>query len=158
MANEITRRNFIKGAAAAAIAVSLSGCGDTGYDVGEFRIYFAGKPAYGWMDSDNTGFVRLNINVKGTKNTLTLNRSFGEVFQAQVQNKTLELENKSDKINILQGLTQKCTLTFKVKAEDRELYNALCAGNEPMVLTVTLSAQNRQFALTLPENKVVPQG
>ena len=47
MANEITRRNFIKGAAAAAIAVSLSGCGDTGYDVGEFRIYFAGKPAYG---------------------------------------------------------------------------------------------------------------
>ena len=123
MANEITRRNFIKGAAAAAIAVSLSGCGDTGYDVGEFRIYLA----YGWMDSDNTGFVRLNINVKGTKNTLTLNHSFGKAFQAQVQNKTLELENKSDKINILQGLTQKCTLTFKVKAEDRELYgHALC--------------------------------
>ena len=158
MANEITRRNFIKGAAAAAIAVSLSGCGDTGYDVGEFRIYFAGKPAYGWMNSDNTGFVRLNINVKGTKNTLTLNHSFGEAFQAQVQNKTLELENKSDKINILQGLTQKCALTFKLNAENRGLYNALCAGEEPLLLTVKLSAQRRQFALVLPENKVVPQG
>ena len=158
MANEITRRKFIKGAAAVAIAVSLSGCGDTGYDVGEFRIYFAGKPAYGWMDSDNTGFVRLNINMKGIKNTLTLNRSFGEVFQAKAQDKTLELENRNSKINILQGLTQNCTLTFKLNAEDRELYNALCAGEEPLLLTVTLSAQSRQFALVLPENKVVPQG
>lgn len=39
MAETMTRRTFLKGAAAAAVAVSLAGCGG-GSTVGEFRVYF----------------------------------------------------------------------------------------------------------------------
>lgn len=38
MAETMTRRTFLKGAAAAAVAVSLAGCGG-GSTVGEFRVY-----------------------------------------------------------------------------------------------------------------------
>ena len=50
MAETMTRRTFLKGAAAAAVAVSLAGCGG-GSTVGEFRVYFNGNPEFGWMIS-----------------------------------------------------------------------------------------------------------
>ena len=53
MAETMTRRTFLKGAATAAVAVSLAGCGG-GSTVGEFRVYFNGNPEFGWMISGNS--------------------------------------------------------------------------------------------------------
>ena len=66
MAETMTRRTFLKGAAAAAVAVSLAGCGG-GSTVGEFRVYFNGNPEFGWMISGDYGFVKLNIGIKAWK-------------------------------------------------------------------------------------------
>mgnify|MGYP000872013785 CR=1 FL=1 len=51
MAEKMTRRTFMKSAAAAAAAISLSGvlvgCGNSGSAVGEFRVYFNENPTFG---------------------------------------------------------------------------------------------------------------
>ena len=56
MAETMTRRTFLKGAAAAAVAVSLAGCGG-GSTVGEFRVYFNGNPDFTAVCIRTQGFL-----------------------------------------------------------------------------------------------------
>lgn len=94
MAETMTRRTFLKGAAAAAVAVSLAGCGG-GSTVGEFRVYFNGNPEFGWMISGDYGFVKLNIGIKGVENGITFSKKYSDVFSAEVNGQKLELQNGS---------------------------------------------------------------
>ena len=94
MAETMTRRTFLKGAAAAAVAVSLAGCGG-GSTVGEFRVYFNGNPEFGWMISGDYGFVKLNIGIKGVENGITFSKKYSDVFSAEVHGQQLALQNGS---------------------------------------------------------------
>lgn len=90
MAETMTRRTFLKGAAAAAVAVSLAGCGG-GSTVGEFRVYFNDKPTFGWMDSGNYGLVTLKIGIKGVQNGITFSKKYSDVFSAEAGGQKLAI-------------------------------------------------------------------
>lgn len=160
MAEKMTRRTFLKGAAAAAAAVSLSGmlagCGaDNGYDVGEFRIYFNGNPVYGWLDSEGHGFVQFNIGLKGVQNGITFNKKYSEIFAAQVnEQQKFALQNGETGI-MWQGSTTKCSPYFVI--EDKDVYTALCNGEQPLQLTVTLSTVSRTFVFDLKNRTMTAQ-
>ena len=110
MAETMTRRTFLKGAAAAAVAVSLAGCGG-GSTVGEFRVYFNDKPTFGWMDSGNYGLVTLKIGIKGVQNGITFSKKYSDVFSAEAGGQKLAMKNGSTGI-IWQGTTKDCDLEF----------------------------------------------
>ena len=135
MAETMTRRTFLKGAAAAAVAVSLAGCGG-GSTVGEFRVYFNGNPEFGWMISGDYGFVKLNIGIKGVENGITFSKKYSDVFSAEVNGQKLELQNGSTGI-LWQGSTKDCELEFRIA--DKETVDALASGAQTLDLTITLS-------------------
>lgn len=161
MANEMTRRNFIKGAAAAAIAVSLSGvltgCGDNGCDVGDFRVYPAvvGAP---WDPVTRTGSIKLNVKVKNVRSNVQLGIGFKDVFKASAGDANFALTDaaKNNSINLLKGQSKDCALEFTVKEKDKEIYDKLVNGDELLVLTITLSSQSKDFAVNIKEKQVVP--
>ena len=153
MAETMTRRTFLKGAAAAAVAVSLAGCGG-GSTVGEFRVYFNGNPEFGWMISGDYGFVKLKIGIKGVQNGITFSKKYSDVFSAEAGGQKLAMENGSTGI-IWQGTTKDCDLEFTTT--DKALYEALRDGAQTLDLTITLSMVSRLFVLDLKNKTVTPQ-
>ncbi len=153
MAETMTRRTFLKGAAAAAVAVSLAGCGG-GSTVGEFRVYFNGNPEFGWMISGDYGFVKLNIGIKGVENGITFSKKYSDVFSAEAGGQKLAMKNGSTGI-IWQGTTKDCDLEFTTT--DKALYEALRDGVQTLDLTITLSTVSRLFVLDLKNKTVTPQ-
>lgn len=153
MAETMTRRTFLKGAAAAAVAVSLAGCGG-GSTVGEFRVYFNGNPEFGWMISGDYGFVKLNIGIKSVENGITFSKKYSDVFSAEVNGQKLELQNGSTGI-LWQGSTKDCELEFRIA--DKETVDALASGAQTLDLTITLSTVSRLFVLDLKNKTVTPQ-
>ena len=158
MAEKMTRRTFLKCAAATAAAVSLSGvltgCGNSGSAVGEFRVYFNGNPTFGWMDSGNYGLVTFDIGIKGVQNGITFSKKYRDVFSARVNGKELAMKNGSTGI-IWQGTTKDCHLEFTIT--DKEAYQALCDGTQTLDLTITLSTVSKLFVLDLKNKTVTPQ-
>lgn len=153
MAETMTRRTFLKGAAAVAVAVSLAGCGG-GSTVGEFRVYFNGNPEFGWMISGDYGFVKLNIGIKGVENGITFSKKYSDVFSAEAGGQKLAMKNGSTGI-IWQGTTKDCDLEFTTT--DKALYEALRDGVQTLDLTITLSTVSRLFVLDLKNKTVTPQ-
>lgn len=153
MAETMTRRTFLKGAAAAAVAVSLAGCGG-GSTVGEFRVYFNGNPEFGWMISGDYGFVKLKIGIKGVQNGITFSKKYSDVFSAEAGGQKLAMKNGSTGI-IWQGTTKDCDLEFTTT--DKALYEALRDGAQTLDLTITLSMVSRLFVLDLKNKTVTPQ-
>lgn len=153
MAETMTRRTFLKGAAAAAVAVSLAGCGG-GSTVGEFRVYFNGNPEFGWMISGDYGFVKLNIGIKGVQNGITFSKKYSDVFSAEAGGQKLAMKNGSTGI-IWQGTTKDCDLEFTTT--DKALYEALRDGAQTLDLTITLSTVSRLFVLDLKNKTATPQ-
>lgn len=153
MAETMTRRTFLKGAAAAAVAVSLAGCGG-GSTVGEFRVYFNDKPTFGWMDSGSYGLVTLKIGIKGVQNGITFSKKYSDVFSAEAGGQKLAMQNGSTGI-IWQGTTKDCDLEFTTT--DKALYEALRDGVQTLDLTITLSTVSRLFVLDLKNKTVTPQ-
>ncbi len=160
MAEKMTRRTFLKGTAAAAIAVSLSGvlagCGeDNGYDVGEFRVYFNGSPVYGWLDSEEYGFVQFDIGLKGVQNGVTFNKKYSEIFAAEGnEDQKFDLQNGETGI-MWQGSTTKCSPYFIVS--DKTVYESLLKGEQPLQLTITLSTVSRSFVFDLKNKTMTAQ-
>lgn len=157
MAEKITRRTFLKCAAATAAAVSLSGvltgCGG-GSTVGEFRVYFNDKPTFGWMDSGNYGLVTLKIGIKGVQNGITFSKKYSDVFSAEAGGQKLAMKNGSTGI-LWQGSTKDCELEFRIA--DKETVDALASGAQTLDLTITLSTVSRLFVLDLKNKTVTPQ-
>ena len=87
MAYEVSRRSFLKGAAALAVATAASGlltaCGGgkgDGYTIGEYTVYLS-LQSYGWMNEKKNpyGFVIPEVNIKGKKSGIN-NKSYKEMF------------------------------------------------------------------------------
>ena len=152
MAMNMNRRTFLKTTAAAAVAVSmtglLGGCGgDNGFDVGEYRVYFAVKDYY-YSGATGKACVNLDVTVKGVSNTLTLNKKYADNFAAE----GFALTNGNDTLNVVQGLTKVCNLKFE-KTKD-EGFDQMMSGEAPFVLTVRLSNANKVFAINLKNGAV----
>ena len=163
MAEKMTRRTFIKGAAAAAVAVSLSGvlagCGgdDGGYDVGDFRVY-PSISDYAWSDKTNNGYIEMSVTVKNVAATLSLNNTYENVFEAWVNGTKLELENKDAKINLIQGSSKVCLPKFVLTGEDnKKVYNNLISGATTMTMKITLSRTPCTFVVDLKKETVALQ-
>ena len=152
MAMKMDRRTFLKTTAAAAVAVSvtslLAGCGgDNGYDVGEYRVYFSVRDFY---QSGSTGkdCVELDVKVKGVSNTLTLGKAYSNYFEAD----GFTLLNGDDKLNVVEGFTATCPLKFEKDHTDS--FAQMMKGEEPFIVTIKLSAQNKVFAINLKNGAI----
>ena len=163
MAEKMTRRTFIKGAAAAAVAVSLSGvlagCSgdDGGYDVGDFRVYLS-IADYAWSDMNNNGYVAMNVTVKNVNATLSLDNAFSDVFAASVNGTDFALENGGEKISLVKGSSKVCTPKFVLTGENNKaVYNNLISGATTMTLKVTLSRVPCYFIVDLKNKQITLQ-
>ena len=114
MAYEVSRRSFLKGAAALAVATAASGlltaCGGgkgDGYTIGEYTVYLS-LQSYGWMNEKKNpyGFVIPEVNIKGKKSGFN-NKSYKEMFALKVGDVEFKLdENK--RVTLIQGKTVDC--------------------------------------------------
>ena len=107
MAYEVSRRSFLKGAAALAVATAASGlltaCGggkeDNGFTVGKYKVYFD-SPDFGTSDAQGNHFIEPNLKIECIKTDyLDTARDFDKVFSAKIGETNLTLYNRNDKIN-----------------------------------------------------------
>ena len=102
MGYEVSRRSFLKGAAALAVATAASGlltaCGGgkgDGCTIGEYTVYLS-LQSYGWMNEKKNpyGFVIPEVKIKGKKSGFN-NKSYKEMFALKVGDVEFKLdENK----------------------------------------------------------------
>lgn len=106
MAYEVSRRSFLKGAAALAVATAASGlltaCGggknDSGFTIGKYKVYFD-SPDFGTSDAQGNHFFEPNLKIECIKTDyLDTARDFDKVFSAKIGETNLTLYNKDDKI------------------------------------------------------------
>lgn len=159
MKMQVTRRDFLKGSAALAAAVAasglLGGCSggvDSGYTLGEYKVYFE-KGGYSWggKNGEETGYVYPTVKVKGISNGVA-GKFLKDVFSATADGQELELKNRSAQLAVVQNLTSEALPQFTV--EDEALYKKLVSGETKLDLSVTLSAQTMVFAVNIKTGAV----
>lgn len=158
MGYEVSRRSFLKGAAALAVATAASGlltaCGGgkgDGYTIGEYTVYLS-LEGYGWMyDKKNSyGFVIADVKIKGKKSGLN-KKSYKEMFALKVGDQSFELD-KNERVNLIQGKTADCTPKFTTT--NKEIYDAAFAGEKTLEFSITLSGQTQTFVVDLKNKKI----
>ena len=145
MGYEVSRRSFLKGAAALAVATAASGlltaCGGgkgDGYTIGEYTVYLS-LQSYGWMNEKKNpyGFVIPEVKIKGKKSGFN-NKSYKEMFALKVGDVEFKLdENK--RVTLIQGKTVDCLPKFTTT--DETAYNAAISGEKTLEFSITLSAR-----------------
>lgn len=155
MANEITRRNFIKGAAAAAIAVSLSGvltgCGglaDNEVELGSFTAKVSNAVTHWGGDSlgGNSNYVDadvlLTLNGKGSN---FVSESYKGMFTGKVNNTAMTTVSPSANSNlvasdmaILGAFLKKQEVKLRMDFKNQASFDAF-KGGAPIQLTITIS-------------------
>lgn len=159
MAYEVSRRSFLKGAAALAAATAASGlltaCGggknDDGFTMGNAKVYF-GKMNYGIDEGNKTYYITPDVKILAYRDDLK-SVKFGELFSAKVGSESLTLENKSSSTGRLKKGSAKDYLP-RLTTTDPELYKAVKSGEKTLDLTITLSGSKMVFSMNLPEDKV----
>ena len=153
MAYEVSRRSFLKGAAALAVATAASGlltaCGGgkgDGYTIGEYTVYLS-LQSYGWMNEKKNpyGFVIPEVNIKGKKSGFN-NKSYKEMFALKVG----DVEFKH--VTLIQGKRADCLPKFTTT--DETAYNAAISGEKTLEFSITLSGQTQTFVVDLKNKKI----
>lgn len=161
MAEKMTRRSFMKGAAAVAAAVSLSGvlagCGGEealasvtlpNFNVQLKSVKVVGGKVYNTENESLEAEAVFDLTYTGSGFT---GDKFANVFGAKIGEKTLTLQNSGTAIaaDIPFGRTQTCTVKFKTEAEGvDELYQ----NGTPLILTVQLQGTTAKFAYDVAKN------
>ena len=158
MGYEVSRRSFLKGAAALAVATAASGlltaCGGgkgDGYTIGEYTVYLS-LQSYGWMNEKKNpyGFVIPGVNIKGKKSGFN-NKSYKEMFALKVGDVEFKLdENKH--VTLIQGKRADCLPKFTTT--DETAYNAAISGEKTLEFSITLSGQTQTFVVDLKNKKI----
>lgn len=159
MAYEVSRRSFLKGAAALAAATAASGlltaCGggknDDGFTMGDAKVYF-GKMSYGINEDTKTYFIIPDVKILAYRDDLK-SVKFEKLFSAKVGDEPLTLENKSSSTDKLKKGSAKDYLP-KLTTKNSSLYEAVKSGTKTLDLTITLSGSKMVFSMNLPEDKV----
>lgn len=165
MAYEVSRRSFLKGAAALAVATAASGlltaCGggkeDNGFTLkgDDYKVYFS--------DADctySTTYKNYNVQLdmqleRITKviNPLASSTDYDKVFSAKIGDKSLTLANKTDSVKKLsKGEKWRCTPKFTT--EDKDLFEKATNGTELLYLTITMGKENTTFEVNLKTNTI----
>ena len=169
MANELTRRNFIKAGAAAALVVSvgslLGGCAssdDPGYPLGEFRIYYTRlKPVDCNAKGKDTYTVAPSVQIYGIDSGLTA-KSYAQIFSASANGTALKLTNGTTVGVSVQGLRLNYTPTFEVPDDTKKkttaswLYDQIVDGNIPIELNISLSGKTMTLQINAKTNTCTP--
>ena len=159
MAYEVSRRSFLKGAAALAAATAASGlltaCGggknDDGFTMGDAKVYF-GETDYGINEATKTYFIIPDVKILAYRGDLKKVK-FEKLFSAKVGDEPLTLENKSNSTDNLKKGSSKDYLP-KLTTTNSSLYEAVKSGEKTLDLTITLSGSKMVFSMNLRENKV----
>ena len=167
MANEITRRNFIKGAAAAAIAVSLSGVltgcggGTPGHDevsVGAFvaKVYDAEGQRIVKTDGTETCQIdaKAKLTYKGSDKGIGKHSS---EFKATIGGQSLNTASSKNTFTIdtLVSNTRESTTDLTITFPDVETYQSFLDGTT-VVLNIKIDgiSENKLY-LVMAEKKIV---
>lgn len=137
----VSRRSFLKGAAAAALAAAcpalLTGCGDESFSLGGFRVRVE-EPCC----NDAESRIELRVLLRGEGEA-----EYAEAFAAFADDTELELVNASSKIAVLHGIRGSYKPMFAV--EDAALYQRLKRGEALFTFRITLSGQTAELAFDL---------
>lgn len=154
MAYEVSRRSFLKGAAALAVATAASGLltacgggkGDDGVTVGKYKVYFD-KPEYGTSNLQGN-YVKVPLKIECIKTDyLDTARKFSNTFSATVAGKSLTLTNGDEKINNMKK-GDKYSYTPCFTAEDA-LFQKASSGAELVHLKIDLYDTTAEFEVNL---------
>ena len=167
MAMKMDRRAFLKTSAAVAVAVSmtglLGGCGDSaiGTDFGRFQatavralgktngIDFGGTTGAGWE-----GYINVWVRVKDTSGIRrpepipAKGYFFLKIDGQQIKNYTDGyLLEDGGKINLTQGQLKEGWMTFTLKENQKELYEAVVAKKAEVTFTISSPSATEVYKL-----------
>ena len=162
MAYEVSRRSFLKGAAALAVATAASGlltaCGggknDAGVVVGDYKVYFEGlKSGYETSKDSKAYYVEPTIRIKRTEGNGWRTVHYEDVFtSAKVGEKSLTLSNKTDSFGPLDK-KQEALCKPRFTTEDESVYNS-AANGELVYFTIVLSKKEALFETNVKTGSV----
>lgn len=177
MAMKMDRRAFLKASAAMAVAVSmtglLGGCGDSaiGTDFGLFQatavkalgktngIDFGGTAGAGWE-----GYISVWVRIKDTSGIkkpqpIPAKGYFVLKINGQVVNNYTDgdlLENDG-KINLAKGQIREGWMTFTLKENQKELYEAVVAKKAEVTFTISSPSATEVYKLDYTTSTFVKQ-
>lgn len=165
MAYEVSRRSFLKGAAALAAATAASGlltaCGggknDSGFTLkgDNYKVYFSDADCT-YSTTYNIYNVQLDMQIERiTKamNPLASSTSYKKAFSAKINDTPLKLANEDDTVKKLsKGEKEHCTPRFTTDSKD--LFDKATSGAALMYLTVELNGDSTVFEINLKTNTI----
>ena len=165
MAYEVSRRSFLKGAAALAVATAASGlltaCGGGKDDSGfvlkgdDYKVYFS-SPDCGTSVTQNNCYAQMNLKMERiTKvlNPLPSSTKYSEIFSAKIGDTSISLSNGSDSVKKLsKGESVSCAPRFVT--EDKALFEKATSGNALVYLTVKMGGDSTVFEVNLKTNTI----
>lgn len=161
MAYEVSRRSFLKGAAALAVATAASGlltaCGggkeDNGFTIGKYKVYFD-SPDFGTSDAQGNHFIEPNLKIECIKTDyLDTARDFDKVFSAKIGETNLTLYNRNDKINNMKK-GDKYSYAPHFVTKDDALYQKAVNGEALIYLTIDLYGDKATFEVNLKDKTI----
>lgn len=157
MSEKISRRVFLKGAAVAALAVSvtgLTGCSTGGNNesttavvLGDYKVDVDLKKSVLGKNGDGSATVRLSVTITNQDAGAVATPFVRSVFPTLKAGDTeLKPGNaKTDVITLPMKVPTECTPSFLI--EDIDLYNKVNSGELDLKLTVKLSGQSAVYTL-----------
>lgn len=161
MAYEVSRRSFLKGAAALAAATAASGlltaCGggknDAGVVVGDYKLYFEDLK-YGRDDSEKVYYITPTIQVKREDGKGIRSVKYRDAFQkAQIDKQELKLSNGTETFGPL-SKKEKAYCKPRFTLTDEAVYNNAVNNGTPVQLTIVLSGKEALFEVNVKTGSV----
>ena len=159
MAYEVSRRSFLKGAAALAVATAASGlltaCGggkdDGGFAIGDnFKVYF-GTLDFGTSDANGKNYIDVKVKVECTETKKWVSsKKLSDVFVPADAN--VELYNKNE---TFEKMTRGDMRTYEphfVMSDD--LYKQYMDGKKDFCMTINLYGEKSTFNVNLPKKTI----
>lgn len=161
MAYEVSRRSFLKGAAALAIATAASGLltacgggkGDSGFTIGKYKVYFD-SPDFGTSDAQGNHFIEPSMKIECIKTDyLDTAREFSKTFTAKIGETEITLSNKDEKINNMKK-GDKFSYAPHFITKDGALYQKAANGEALVYLTIDLYGDKATFDINLKDKTI----
>lgn len=163
MAYEVSRRSFLKGAAALAVATAASGLltacgggkGDNGFTLkgDDYKVYFS-DPTWGTMEN-TTNYVQMELRMERiTKvlNPLPSSTKYSAIFSAKIGDDPIDLANGSDTVKKLsKNDSVVCTPRFNTT---KDLFTKATNGEELVYLTIKMGGDATEFEINLKTKTV----
>lgn len=158
MAYEVSRRSFLKGAAALAVATAASGLltacgggkGDSGFTIGKYKVYFD-TPEYG-TNNVQGNYLKTPMKIECLKTDyMDTARKFSDTFSVKISEKELPLTNGDEKIkNMKKGDKSSYVPCFTLNDSQWKEVN----NGEVVYLTINLYGDKAVFEVSLKNQTI----